>query len=92
MTRAEKKYVIAWTYAQAKHYAQSIMRWKCDEWVYVNDTYRLRGLYGILMYDVRAPRYEPEKHEIARMEAIQQETQIMNSAGRIARLNVVNLP
>lgn len=91
MTRAEKKYIVAWTHAQAKHFAHT-MRWKCDEWIFVTDLERMKGLYGILLYDVRAPRYTPTKREIARMEAIQREVQIMNSAGRIARLDVVNLP
>lgn len=94
MTRAEKKYTVAWNYAQAKYFAKS-MDWIRAEWEYVNLRNWepcLKGRYAIVLYDVRAPRYSADKFEAAAMERLQAELQIMVSSGRIARLNVVNLP
>lgn len=94
MIKAEKKYVVAYTHPQAKHFAQS-MGWVRSEWEYVNPRNpkpSLAGMYNLLVYDVRAPRYTPIGGEAADMERLQAELQIMVNSGRIARLNVVNLP
>lgn len=93
MTRAEKKYIVAYTHAQARHFAQT-MDWVRSEWEYVNPRNpkpSLAGMYNLVVYDVRAPRYTPIAGEAPAMERLQAELQIMQSAGRIVRLNVVNI-
>jgi hypothetical protein len=94
MTKAEKKYVVAYTHAQARHFAQS-MGWVRSEWEYVNPRNpkpSLAGMYNLIVYNVRAPRYTPIQGEEPAMERLQTELQIMVQSGRIARLNVANLP
>ena len=93
MTHSEKKIVLAWTHAQALHYAKS-MGWARSEWSFIKpgDEYRIKGLYGIILYDVRAPRYKPTAQESERMERTRLEITIAQSSGRIAHTNVVNLP
>jgi hypothetical protein len=91
MTKAEKKYVLAWTHAQARHYAQT-MGWKREEWVFVSHTAMLKGLYGIVLYQVRAPSYHATRGEAAKMEDLLREVEIGLTSGRIAKSNVVNLP
>lgn len=93
MTKAEKKFVIAWTHAQARHFAQT-MDWTRSEWHYIEPRAheKMLGLYNILVYDVRAPRYRPTQIEAENMDRMQAQLQIMALSGRIARINVVNLP
>ena len=94
MVRAEKKYIVAYTHPQARHFAQS-MGWVRSEWEYVNPRNpkpSLAGMYNLIVYNVRTPRYIPIQGEVPAMERMQAELQIMVSSGRIARLNVVNLP
>lgn len=95
MVRSEKKYLIAWTHAQAGHYAR-MMGWKRNEWEYVSMSgepgYKLRGMYGIVVYDVRAPRYRPTRIEADKMDELRANIQPMLDSGRIIKLNVVNLP
>lgn len=95
MVRSEKKYLIAWTHAQAGHYAR-MMNWKRSEWEYVSmagmHAEKLRGKYGVVLYDVRAPRYRPTQVEAEKMEHLRSIIQPMLDSGRIIKLNVVNLP
>lgn len=93
MTKAEKKYVVAWTHAQARHFAQS-MDWARSEWEYVNpkSPERLLGLYNVVLYEVRAPRYQPNAVERRDMDYFWEVVRPMLDSTRIARHNVVNLP
>lgn len=92
MVKSEKKYVVAWTHAQARHFAQS-MDWARSEWTFVDPRYpeRMQGLYGVILYEVRAPRYRPTEQEHAHMEEFWLRVRPMIESGR-GRLNVVNLP
>ena len=91
MIKAEKKYVVAYTHAQARHFAQS-MNWKRDEWGFVSHPAILKGLHGIVLYDVRAPRYKPTQPEAAKYADIREMITEGVESTRIAKLNVVNLP
>jgi hypothetical protein len=93
MTRAEKKLVLAWTHAQARHFAQS-MEWTRAEWTFIGpgQDEKAMGLYDVILFDVRAPRYLPTEVERDKMERTREHLQVNISCGRIAKLNVVNLP
>ncbi len=91
MTKAEKKYVIAYTHAQARHFAQT-MGWQRAEWVFASHPMILKGLYGVVLYDVRAPRYSPTPTESRKMADLRTEVDIALTSGRITKANVVNLP
>lgn len=91
MRKADKKLIVAATHAQARHYAQ-LMNWKRDEWAYVKSVDDLVGLHGIVLYDVRAARYVPSGSEATRLELVRAYIPIIQEAGRIAKLNVYNLP
>lgn len=90
MVKSELKLVLAWTHAQALHFAKS-MEWQRSEWRLVRDSRDLKGMYGIVLYDLRAPRYTPSIPERHRMEPLRAEIEIMQNSGRIVRTNVVNL-
>lgn len=96
MIRSEKKVILAWTFAQAKHFAQS-MEWTRKEWDYLDPSDRcakgIRGRHDIVLYDVRAPRYHASFVEKNNMQELWTThiTPALN-AERIAKLNVVNLP
>lgn len=95
MTKSEYKYVLAWTHAQALHFART-MEWKRSEWRYVGPgdggVERLKGMHTVILYEVRAPRYNATPIERDRMERILAEIAIMQNSGRIIKTNVVNLP
>lgn len=94
MTRAEKKYIVAFTHPQARHFAQS-MGWVRSEWEYVNPRNpkpSFVGMYNLIVYSVRVPRYIPIQGEAPAMEQMQATLQTMRDSGRIVRFNVVNLP
>jgi hypothetical protein len=91
MVRSDHKLVVAWTHAQARHFAKS-MDWTRAEWTFVRDARDLLGKYGMVVYDVRAPRYKPLPVELNRMEDIQEGVLVGTASGRIVKLNVVNLP
>lgn len=93
MTKSEKKFVVAWTHAQARHFAQS-MDWTRSEWDFANprSPERLLGLYNIVLYEVRAPRYRPSIVEQRDMDYFWECVRPMMDSARIARHNVVNLP
>jgi len=84
--------VVAWTHAQARHFAQT-MEWQRSEWEYVNPRYpeRMQGLYNVLLYEVRAPRYRPTQQEDVNMIRFWERVRPMIESGR-GKLNVVNLP
>lgn len=89
MTHSEKKLVMAPEHKHARHYAES-MEWKRSEWEYLSRSEQLKGLYGIVLYDIRVPglkrgtRFAASELRDAVIEA--------QGSGRIARTNVVNLP
>ena len=94
MTKSEYKYVLAWTHAQALHFART-MEWKRSEWRYVGPSQSpegMKGMYGIVLYEVRAPRYNATPIERDRMERTLAEIAIIQNSGRIIKTNVVNLP
>lgn len=90
MTKSEYKMVLAWTHAQALHYAKH-MGWSRSEWRLVRDDRDLKGVYNVILFDLRAPRYQPNHAETLRMDRIRNEVAISEQAGRIIRINVVNL-
>ena len=89
MTHSEKKLVMAPEHKHARHYAES-MEWKRSEWEYLSRPEQLKGLYGIVLYDIRVPglkrgiRFAASELRDAVIEA--------QGSGRIVRTNVVNLP
>lgn len=92
MIQAQKKYIVAWTHAQARHFAQT-MEWKRSEWVYVNPQSperALAGIYNVLIYEVRAPRYRPNQVEQTNMDRMWEYLRPVIESQR-ARLNVVNI-
>lgn len=93
MTRSERKYVLAWTHAQALHYAR-MMEWSRDEWAFIGpgDEEKLLGLHSIVLYDVRAPRFHPTQTMAEKMQRTRERIQPMLDSERISKLNVVNLP
>jgi len=91
MVRAEKKYVVAYEHRQARHYAAS-MNWKRDEWVFVGSAEKLLGLYGIILYEVRLPRFRPDPIASENMTKLIHAINVGVQSGRIIRHNVVNLP
>ena len=91
MVKAEKKLVVAYTHAQARHFAQS-MDWTRDEWIFLSHPEQLKGFHSILVYDVRAPKYKPSTRESSKMVDMQSALLIGSTSGRIVRINVVNLP
>ena len=94
MIRSEKKYVLAWTHKQALHFARSMMGWARSEWQFVDAKGdALRGLYGVVLYDIRAPRYQPSLNDRENMERCRREIVDPGlQSGRIVKINVVNLP
>lgn len=91
MKKSEMKLVLAYTHAQALHFAKT-MQWARSEWRMIRDKRDLLGICDVVLYDLRAPRYAPTKSEQARMETLRHEVEIMQVSGRIMRSNVVNLP
>lgn len=94
MIQAEKKVIIAWNHAQALHYAK-MMEWKRAEWMAATPASgidKLRGLTNVVVFHLRAPRFKPNSSEARAMYHIINELHIMQSANRVAKLNVVNLP
>ena len=91
MTRSEKKYVMAPEHKHARHYAES-MEWKRSEWEYLSRPEQLKGLYGVVLYDVRIPR--ANLGSLVREKAVSLREAVIEAqeAGRIVRTNVVNLP
>lgn len=88
MTRSEKKYVMAPEHKHARHYAES-MEWKRSEWEYLSRPDQLKGLYGVVLYDIRVPGMRRN----VRMAAYELRDAVIEAqeAGRIVRTNVVNL-
>jgi hypothetical protein len=91
MVKAEKKFVVAYTHAQARHFAES-MDWARAEWAYVSHPAQLDGMHSILVFDVRAPKYKPSLRESSKMADMQSALLVASTSGRIARINVANLP
>lgn len=91
MVKAEKKFILAYTHPQARHYAQS-MDWKRDEWVFLSHPAMLKGMHSIVLYDVRTPKFKANAAEASKMTATRHEVDIAVTSGRIVRVNVVNLP
>jgi epoxyqueuosine reductase QueG len=90
MTKAEKKYVVAFTHAQARHFA-STMDWKRSEWEFLSKPEQLKGLHSIILYDVRTPGYKPNPNETAKMDEMRYAIVVAQNSQRIAKTNVVNL-
>lgn len=88
MTHSEKKLVMAPEHRHARHFAES-MEWKRSEWEYLSRPEQLRGLYGIVLFDVRIPRSKIIGRQTEELREAVIEAQ---QSGRIARTNVVNLP
>lgn len=83
--------VIAPKFQQAKHFAQSIKGWSNLEWRYAREPHHLAGLMNIVLYDVRAPRYEMSPREKEWMEALELQISAYERIGRIVKRNDVNL-
>lgn len=88
MTHSEKKLVMAPEHKHARHYAES-MEWKRSEWEYLSRPEQLKGLYGVVLFDIRIPR--SRRWSYADEELIEAVFEAQQS-GRIVRTNVVNLP
>lgn len=88
MTHSEKKLVMAPEHKHARHYAES-MEWKRSEWEYLSRPEQLKGLYGIVLFDVRIPRSKIIGRQTEELREAVIEAQ---QSGRIAHTNVVNLP
>lgn len=91
MMQARKKFVVAAEHRHARHFAES-MDWKRAEWEFVSKPDKLKGLYGIVVYDVRIPRMKLTGVQKTEVDVMHMAIQEGLASGRIARHNVVNLP
>jgi hypothetical protein len=57
-------YIVAFNYQQGKHFARYEKHWSPTEFQVVTDTNRLRGLQGVTVWFVDAPRYRPTSREL----------------------------
>jgi hypothetical protein len=90
MTRAGKKLIVAPEPRHALHYARC-MEWKREEWEFLSKPEQLKGLYGIVLYDVRVPRFHPTPTHAVKLQTLRDAINEALQVERIIRLNVVNL-
>lgn len=87
-----KKFIVAWNHAQARHYAQ-MQEWPRSDWTFVgmNDGVRLKGLRGVIVIELRAPRYRPSHEESMHHQAMADLLIVGHQCGHF-KLNVATLP